>query len=326
MEVFRAENCAESSAAENVSLLDTPPSKNTSLLDVLPFVSVIVPVFDDAARLVACLDALKRQTYPADRFEILVVDNGSKTSLRTLGLSGRGLRILEEPRAGSYVARNRGIEASRGEILAFTDADCLPRPEWLARGVDQFRDRPDLSVLGGRIHVVPNDEARPTLAERHQLALALDQLRCLKIRYAITANLLVRRRVFETVGLFHSQLKSTGDLEWGQRAASAGFLPEYAPEAIVVHPARRRLRDLISRSARIAGGHFLVGQERGQSTFRVASLGVRGLLSNSRRIWRHPSLSTTRHRLGVLLVEIALRAVGIAELARLSLGGTPRRR
>ena len=93
----------------------------------VPRVSIVIPVFNQAQDLGRCLAALERQTYPADRFEAIVVDNGSDEPIGPVTERFSFVRAICEPAPGSYAARNRGIEASRGEVLAFTDADCLTR-------------------------------------------------------------------------------------------------------------------------------------------------------------------------------------------------------
>src|SRR5690606_627510 len=73
-------------------------------------------------------------------------------------------------------------------------------------------------------------------------------------KFSVTANLIVRKYVFDTVGVFNENLKSKGDCEWCNRAVSNGFSIYYESRCVVVHPARRSLKDLISKTRRIAGG------------------------------------------------------------------------
>lgn len=91
-----------------------------------PFVSVVIPVFNDAERLEMCLRALEDQTYPADRYEVILVDNGSDASMEGLAAGFAGTRVAYEDRPGSYAARNKGVSLARGEVVAFTDSDCVP--------------------------------------------------------------------------------------------------------------------------------------------------------------------------------------------------------
>src|SRR5258708_3660856 len=98
----------------------------------LPFASVIVPYFNDLDGLKSCFAALLAQAYPPQRFEILFVNNGGESFAPAEPLpSSPIVTFLDEPNPGSYAARNRAIAVATGEILAFTDADCLPAQDWL---------------------------------------------------------------------------------------------------------------------------------------------------------------------------------------------------
>src|SRR5690606_31008932 len=108
-----------------------------------PRVSVIVPVRDDVEGLSRCVAALQAQDYPTDRFEVVVIDNGSIRDLRPVVPDEPRFRLVREDRPGSYVARNAGVAVATGEVLAFTDADCRPRADWLSQGVAALA-RPDV--------------------------------------------------------------------------------------------------------------------------------------------------------------------------------------
>src|SRR5690554_6136694 len=92
----------------------------------LPFVSVIIPTYHDWERLRLCLDSLNRQTYPKERYEIIVVNNDPEDVVPANFVVPNNFTILEESKPGSYAARNRAIQAAKGEIYAFTDSDCQP--------------------------------------------------------------------------------------------------------------------------------------------------------------------------------------------------------
>ena len=228
-----------------------------------PLVSVIIPAFNDEARLELCLDALERQTYPRDRVDIIVVDNGSNPPLRKALQNRPELRVLLEPTPGSYAARNLGVAHARGEILAFTDSDCIPAERWLECAVDALLGRESLGAVAGRIEVFVKDPARPTAVELFDRAVAFRQDRNVADGgFGVTANLVVRRLAFMDAGPFDDTLLSGGDREWCQRMVSAGYEIAYAQDAVVAHPARRDPRDLVRKMRRVAGGHHLLAQRR----------------------------------------------------------------
>lgn len=200
-------------------------------------VAVVVPVLDGAGVLPGCLDALAAQT-GAPPFEVVVVDNGSRDGTAALAAAHPVVaRVVAEPRRGSYAARNAGIRATTAPVLAFTDADCRPLPQWLRAGTAALGDA---DAVGGQVRAVTGEP--PTLWERYDRATYLDQGRAVRDEgYAATANLLVRRAVLAVVGPFDDALASSGDLEWGQRATRAGVRLAHAPDAVVEHLARRDL-------------------------------------------------------------------------------------
>lgn len=111
-------------------------------------ITVVVPSLNDASFLANCLDALARQTRPAD--EIVVVDNGSSDDTRAVA-EARGARVVDEPVRGIWPATARGFDEARGEILARLDADSVPAPDWLAEVERRMLapDRPTIVTGGG---------------------------------------------------------------------------------------------------------------------------------------------------------------------------------
>jgi hypothetical protein len=114
--------------AENTSAVPEVP--RTGEIDV----SVVIPVYDAATTLADCLGSLLVQSLPRDRYEIIVVDNGSHDGSEIIARETPGVVVLHELRPGPYAARNRGIREARGRAIAFTDPDCVPGPEWLEAG------------------------------------------------------------------------------------------------------------------------------------------------------------------------------------------------
>src|SRR5207245_4042527 len=99
------------------------------------FVSVVVPTFNRPAALASCLDALARQDYPADRYEMIVVDDGSApTEAAAIAETAtrHRVRLVRQENRGPAAARNAGVREAHGAYIAFTDDDCMPAPGWLA--------------------------------------------------------------------------------------------------------------------------------------------------------------------------------------------------
>jgi GT2 family glycosyltransferase len=220
-----------------------------------PLVSVVVPVHNHTVQLATCLDALERQTYPGDRYEVIVVDNASTEDIAATVQSHSHVALVSQPRTGSYAARNTGIEASKGTVLAFTDVDCVPAHDWLERGVARLLSEPTCGLVGGRIDIVPRDPGRPTAVELYDSVMYLrQQVYVREMSFAATANLFTRRAVLDDVGPFDPELPSAGDVDWGRRVAAAGYGLVYADDCRVTHPARRTLSELAEKATRVGRG------------------------------------------------------------------------
>lgn len=218
-------------------------------------VSVIIPTFRDGKILTQCLDALSRQSYPSELTEIIVVDNTPEFELRDREPALASVRLLHEPRQGSYAARNRGISEAYGDILAFTDADCLPYPNWIDEGTHALTGHPGGALIAGKIEVFAQDPQRPTAVELFQIGHAFPQELYANTRqFGATANVFVPRDVVEIVGPFDHTLVSGGDGEFGRRVHAAGFPIAYAEHATVRHPARRTLNELLCKTRRVVRG------------------------------------------------------------------------
>lgn len=225
----------------------------TTAKTFLPKVSVIVPIYNGEADLPELINCLLAQTYPKQQVEYLLIDNNSSdrtSSLLKTAAEDHPLTIhpLSETQIqSSYAARNTGIRAATGEILAFTDADCRPKPEWLSSLIAPFVNQ-DVVIVAGEILALPGTtlleqhaEREETLSQKHTLAH--------KFRpYGQTANLAIRRNILAKVGLFRPYLTSGGDADicWRILEENIGRL-EFAGNAIVQHRHRTTLKELESQ-------------------------------------------------------------------------------
>ncbi len=239
------------------------------------FVSIIIPHLDDLPGLARCMVALEGQNFGRDRFEILVVDNGSACgSAAVLNCIGGRARLLIEQQPGAGPARNRGASEARGDVLAFTDADCLPRPDWLQRGTALVTTR---NFVGGGIVVTAADPARPSAAEAYELAFAFDMARyAYKKRFVATANLFMSRATFLAVGQFDDTLSE--DTDWCWRAIRDGYQLVFDATTIVEHPARRTFGAVAAKQTRITRERFHLAMRWGMSRRACASRAVAALL------------------------------------------------
>ena len=214
--------------------------------------SIVVPVYDDPSGLRRTLDALVSQT--ASDYEVIVVDNDSSDCTPAVAAEFAtvdGVRhVTERAIQGSYAARNTGIEAGRGDVLLFLDADTWVRPTYVERVTTAMRAGGH-DYVGCRVVVPP---ARGPVG-RFVSATAFPVERTLSTEgYAPTCCLGVRRRVVESVGEFDDLLVSGGDVEFGRRVAAAGFDQAYLPEVTVFHPPRTSVWARWSKYVRVGRG------------------------------------------------------------------------
>jgi glycosyltransferase involved in cell wall biosynthesis len=198
-----------------------------------PLISCIVPVYNGERYLSDALDSILNQSYRP--LEIIVVDDGSTDgTARLIAGYGERVRYLYQPNAGPAAARNFGLTAARGEFVAFLDADDLWHPRKLERQMERFLERPGLDLC---VTMVQNFWM-PELAE--------EMGRLHGSRYAhplpgyVTATLLTRRSLFDSIGFFDPGLRHGDSTEWFLRARAQNLMIELLPEVLVyrrVHPA-----------------------------------------------------------------------------------------
>jgi len=196
-----------------------------------PGVAVIVPAFQAERTLPALLAALAGQDADIP-FETIVVDDGSTDDTGRIAREA-GARVIRQDNAGPAAARNRGWRASSARVLLFTDADCVPRSDWVRRLADALDDEHE--VAGGTYAI-----ANPgyLLAEAVHAEIAWRHARLPEdVEFAGSFNLAATRRALETVGGFDETYPaaSAEDNDLSYRLRDAGFRIRFARDAVVAH-------------------------------------------------------------------------------------------
>ncbi|HOW98678.1 MAG TPA: glycosyltransferase [Kiritimatiellia bacterium] len=256
-----------------------------------PFVSVVVLTRNRARLLAQCLDSLLRQDYPADRMELVVVDDGSTDGtaeyLQTMAARDARVRRAGGEHRGIPAARNAGIRAARGEFIAIVADDYLLAPDYVRTFVSFFRERPDASVV--RFRIVP---ARDNLSSRlSHFAYEISLRKRLdpdpgpaprglreRLRFyvrppplpppAITADhrleaagaAAYRREVFERVGLFDESLGRAEDSDMGRRLRDRGAAIYFHPFHTVAHQYGPWREEMLAKSFRAGIYHRRLAQ------------------------------------------------------------------
>jgi glycosyltransferase involved in cell wall biosynthesis len=219
-----------------------------------PPVSVIVPFAgtrDEAGALIAALRQIEMR--PGD--ELIVVDNSGEAIVP----EADGVTVVRaSAQASAYYARNEGAAGAAGEWLFFTDSDCRPYADVL----DQFFEGPvddGVGALVGEIEGVADQTALVSRYARSRGHLRQEGHWLYPYRpWGVTANLLVRRSAWESVGGFLEGIRSGGDTEFSWRLQDAGWELGYRPKAVVEHIHRDSVRRLARQAARYAAGRAWV--------------------------------------------------------------------
>jgi glycosyltransferase involved in cell wall biosynthesis len=207
-------------------------------------ISVIVPFYKDRLHIRGCIDALLAQDYPQRQYEVILIDNNSTDGSADIVRQYAPVKLLSETKQGAYAARNRGIREATGEIIAFTDADCMPENTWLRRIEETMSDARVHVVLGKREYPCPS-LGLSMLGEYE--AEKIDYVcagRDKRIYYGYTNNMAVRSNLFDQCGFF---------LEMA-RGADSVFVREvvdrfdcesvrYVPDVLVRHMEISRIWD-----------------------------------------------------------------------------------
>jgi GT2 family glycosyltransferase len=240
-----------------------------------PTVSVVVAAYNAQATLRACLDSLCAMT-DAHPPEILVVDNASSDNTPAIIRSfAPRVQYSYETKRGPAAARNRGIGYAQGDIIAFTDADCIVEPDWLTRLVEPLRVE-KVGIVGGTIRSAPPGSAIQAFSDRindHEKAICF-----FKPAFAITMNWASPRTDLEHLGGFDEKLLRGEDSDLAWRILQTGKQLVYQPTAIIYHRNESTLRGLFRKG--FQHGYYSVFVNRKHKTF-LEGFGHRGFNRHS---------------------------------------------
>lgn len=289
------------------------------------FVSVIIPVFNDSQRLKKCLEALEHQSYPQDFYEIIVIDNNSTEEIKTVVEKFSQVLLGFEPVAGSYLARNKGISLAKGEIIAFTDADCIPATNWIETGVKKLLTVENCGLVAGKIEFYFQNPDSINAVEFYDSIIFLNQQKYIEQHFGVTANLFTFAHVFQTVGLFNPSLKSSGDRDWGNRVFAQGYQQIYADDVCVQHPAINSFKKLCKKLIRLTGGDYDYKKQKNHQTWLDILPEIAKDLKPPVKFiqWRiaDPRLKNNRQKAVFIFIVLFAKYLTVYEKIRLKIGG-----
>ena len=230
---------------------------SSASLRYYPFVSIIVPVYNASITLSLCLESILKLDYPSDRHELIVVDNGSKDETPEIAQKFGARVLYETSKQSSYAARNKGIIEAKGQLLAFTDSDCVVTPGWLKHLI-QYWDDTSIGCFAGEVEAYKPETLLEKFADRSGILRQNVTLKCPYLPYTQTANSAYRSEVFEKIGLFNAELVSGGDADISWRMQrEMGLQIKFIPDALVYHKHRANLKDLFRQFKKYEYGKLL---------------------------------------------------------------------
>jgi glycosyltransferase involved in cell wall biosynthesis len=234
---------------------------------VYPYISVIIPTYNRPTALAGCLHALAAQEYPRDRFEVIVVNDGGTESPNQVVHFYRNTltcRVVHQANRGPAAARNHGAKVAAGQLLAFTDDDCAPAPDWLTCLSERFLQSGEIAVGGetrnaltGNLYSVASQVLVSYLVDYYSGAPR-------RIRFFPSSNVAFPAGRFRSIGGFSSAYpRAAGeDRELCDRWQHEGNRIVYAPEAVVYHSHRLGAGTFLRQHFQYGCGAFHYHQHR----------------------------------------------------------------
>lgn len=226
--------------------------------------SVVIPSYNRPTQLAACLESLTQLDYPRDRFEVIVVDDGSTVPIKEVVQPFKellNLTLVEQPNAGPAAARNRGAKHAKGKYLAFTDDDCCPEKGWLKKLEKYFSKTPDCIVGGKTINILT--ENLFSTASQHIISVGYQHCNSIhdQARFFTSNNMNVPRKHFLEIKGFNEDFRTSEDREFCERWIQFGLPMIYVPTIVIYHAHSMSLLNFWKQ-------HF----EYGRGTFRFHKL------------------------------------------------------
>ena len=251
-----------------------------------PSVTVVVPVRNGEQTIQPLLESLQKLDYNGNKVEVIVVDGNSTDKTREI-VKKYPVKLVVEKRKGLNVARNTGIKCSNGEIVAFTDSDCIVPPNWITKIVENFKD-PKVSCVGGSAKALDSDfvsqYADNSIVRLMPFFTKREELEKVKpfFRHPAGCNMAFRRKVAEEVGYFDENIQYGFDeVEFADRVCRAGYKMVLDPEVTVWHKHRSTFGEFLKQNFQYGKGSGLVLKRKRlkDAVSKWSFLGLMGFIS-----------------------------------------------
>ncbi|MBE9178309.1 glycosyltransferase [Oculatella sp. LEGE 06141] len=242
-----------------------------------PFFSIVIPTYARPERLAKCLQSLTCLTYPRDRFEVIVVDDGSEPPIESVAAPFRdrlALSLIRQANAGPAAARNTGAAHASGQFLAFTDDDCAPAPDWLEQLRGHFAIAPTALIGGHTLNALPHNLYSTTSQTLTDYLYQFYTRRLNQPNFFASNNFALPAELFQAIGGFDTTfpLAAGEDREFCDRWLEKGYPMIYAPAVQVHHAHELALPTFWRQHFNYGRGAFYFHQVRRQRTAETVKI------------------------------------------------------
>ncbi len=200
--------------------------------------SVIVPSYNRPQELARCLGSLAALDFPKERFEVIVVDDGSDTPAAAAVerfVGSLNVTSIRQTNQGPAAARNAGARAASGTFLAFTDDDCAAAPGWLSALFPVLRREPEALAGGCTVNALPENACSSASHLIHEFVCAHYNASPGEPRFFASNNIALAADVFRASGGFDPQFRTAEDRDFCDRHLASGRPMIYVPTALIHH-------------------------------------------------------------------------------------------
>ena len=248
-----------------------------TMQNIKPYVSVVIPTYNRSSILALCLDSLFNQTYPKDRYEIIIVNDGSKDNtedvLREFEKKAPcGFIWISQKNQGITTAENTGLSRTKGTIVCFTADDCIIDKNWISNLVNGFSND-KIGAIGGKVVSYQTNTLIQQFIEEAQI---LDQEKFFKRNTLITGSAAYRKQVLTDIHGFDNFLIACEDLDLSIKTQLLGYSLRYIPDAVVYHDHPATVKGLFFQQYRNGKGYVQLHRKYGRTYNLFYVTGVYG--------------------------------------------------
>jgi GT2 family glycosyltransferase len=279
----------------------------------LPFCSIVVPTRGRPEQLRECLDALAALDYPADLYEVVVVDDGGDSPLEAAVGPFRDripLSLLRREHGGPAAARNAGAARARGSLLAFTDDDCRPSPQWLRRLAEHHVLEPDVALGGHTVNALHRNPFSAASQLIINAGYGWNNYDPRNARFFTTNNLAVPASAFRELGGLDVRFRTSEDRDFCDRWVASGRRMHYVADALVHHAHALTLRGFCRQHFSYGRGAFRFHSEHLRREHRRVPLEPRFYLGVHATAWRGRPIAEALELQAILALWHVINAAG----------------